>query len=306
MQVYRHIESLPIERPVVAVGSFDGVHRGHQFVLQQLFHYGQEWNGTPLIVTFEFPPRLILGKEDFAILSTLSEKLGFMEKAAVKHVLLLSFLEHIQSMSYQQFLQKIIMDKLGACGLVVGYDQRLGNNREGNFTRLKEEADRLGLLIASLSDYPHACVSSSNIRGFLLQGDVENANHCLGYAYRWDGKVVTGEGIGRQIGFPTANLDPLCVEKLLPAQGVYAVYATVGNQRLKGMINIGVAPTVRLAATKSLVELHLFNFTKTIYGEHIQVEFVSRLRGEQHFASKKQLVEQLWRDKETSMQVLKG
>lgn len=302
MDIHYGTDNLRIDKPVVTMGSFDGVHKGHVKVIEGLKACAQKWQGESVIITFDPHPREVLypNEKRPGILTTLAEKAEILAAYGVQHLIVISFNRELAALSYDDFVRHILVDKIGIKGLVVGYDHRFGKNREGNFDVLKGLAETCHFHIeqeeALTANEVH--VSSTKIRTALELGDIALVNDFLGYAYSISGEVVHGDKIGRTIGFPTANLNVDDERKLLPAAGVYAVKVSSQGKEYEGMLNVGIRPTVSNSGIVRL-ETHVFGFDGNLYGEKMTVSLIRRVRGERKFDTLQELSAQLSRDKET-------
>ena len=300
MQIHYGTEDLHIEHPVVTIGSFDGVHKGHVQVIESLKRVAQHLKGETVIISFEPHPREVLYPMEKrpGILTTLEEKIAILSAYGVDHLIILPFTRSLAELEYADFVRHILIDKIGMKGLVVGYDHRFGKNREGTFEKLKELAVKYDFYLEQEKVYEEnqINISSTKIRNALLIGDIDRVNEFLGYAYSITGKVVAGDKIGRTIGFPTANIQLKDDRKLLPASGVYAVQVRIGPEEYKGMLNIGVRPTVSSSGVVR-IEVHIFDFDADLYGQEIQLAFKARIRGERKFNGVEELSLQLERDR---------
>jgi len=302
MQVHYGIEDLHIVNPVATIGSFDGVHKGHVQVIESLKKLAQQLEGEATIISFEPHPREVLYPMEKrpGILTTLEEKVQILEKIGVEHLIILQFVPALAGLDYSDFVKHILVDKIGIKGLVIGYDHRFGKNREGTFDKLKELAEKYHFYLEQEDVYEEneINISSTKIRNALQIGDIEHVNDFLGYSYSISGKVISGDKIGRSIGFPTANIQLKDERKLLPVSGVYAVNVVVEGERYGGMLNIGVRPTVSCSG-ELRIEVHIFDFNKDIYGQKVKIFLKARIRGERKFDSIDELKQQLLKDMET-------
>ncbi len=308
MKVYRSLEEIgKIKNPVVTIGTFDGVHEGHKQIIRRLKKACVEVGGESFIFTFHPHPRQVLFPEqtDLKLLTLTEEKLQLLEKAGVDHVLVYPFSKEFSLLSAQDYVKKILVDGIGTKKLIIGYDHKFGNNREGNIETLKKNSGQYRFSVEEIPahEIDHINVSSTRIRKALESGDIFTANSFLGYRYFLSGTVVEGKKLGRQLGYPTANIYVKDGTKLVPGIGVYAVTTIVGGQRYKGMMSVGVNPTTD-RDNKLKIEVNIFNFDRDIYGQTISVEFVKRLRNEEKFASLDALKEQLEEDKKNALAVL--
>lgn len=308
MQIHYGSENMQIVNPVVTMGSFDGVHKGHLQVIACLKRNAAKLEGESVIISFEPHPREVLYplENHPGILTTLDEKVEILSSCGVDHLVILQFTGELASLTYTDFVKHILVDKLNIKGLVIGYDHRFGKNREGSFDSLRLLAGRYHFYLEQEEVYEEnqIHISSTKIRTALQLGDIGLVREFLGYDYSISGKVVYGDKIGRRMGFPTANLKLSDERKLLPATGVYAVAVVMGANKYYGMLNIGIRPTVSNAGITRL-EVHIFDFNQDIYGEGIKVNLLFRVRGERKFENLEELKEQLHRDQITVLAKLK-
>lgn len=284
---------------VATIGFFDGVHRGHQFLIRHLVETARREGLESTIITFDEHPRKVL-QSDYQpeMLCTLDSKLLLLSKTEVDNVVVLHFDQVLAALSAREFMQRVLHDRIQVKKLFVGYDHRFGHNREETFEDYVEYGKELGIEVVQNQAFVlnGIHVSSSVIRSFLREGEVELANQCLGFPYTIVGKVVNGYHEGRRLGFPTANLDISHFGQMIPAPGVYAVMARLEKtvEMKRGMMNIGVRPTFN--GKRITLETHIFHFDGDIYGQLLLVSFVKRIRGEQKFDSPEELAEQLRED----------
>ncbi len=296
--------------PVVTVGVFDGVHRGHVHILEHTCNSAGHLKGESVVVTLWPHPGIVLNgkKQAPGLLNTLEEKEKLLEKHGIDQLLVLPFTRHFSKLTGYDFVEKILVERLATRHLVLGYNHRFGKDRKGDYAFLKDCSSRFGF---SIEQVPPVVVgkekpSSSLIRRKLMGGEVERANHLLGYPYFLGGRIITGNRIGRKIGFPTANIQPDQPFKLVPGDGVYAVYATVGNERFPGMLNIGSRPTVNRDPREKTIEVHMIGFAENIYRCPVEIAFFSRIRDEMKFSGTSQLEKQLRQDKIDVLKALRS
>lgn len=299
MQVIRGLHNLREQHRgcVATIGNFDGVHLGHQSVFRHLLDKGRELGLPATVVTFEPQPREFFQPEGApARLTRLREKLLAMQDVGIERVVILEFNKRLAGMSAERFVQELLISGLGARFLSVGDDFRFGQNRQGDFTLLKQMGIQHGYAVENMNTYMLAAdrVSSTRIRQLLTQGDLQAAAQCLGRPYRICGRVAHGDKRGRTIGFPTMNVN---LHRIVsPLQGVYAVRVLgLDPAPLPGVANIGNRPTVA-ESLRYLLEVHLFDFNRSVYGTHVQVEFVRKLRDEKKFDSFDALRQQILDD----------
>jgi len=299
MRIYRQISEFKSHcNPVATVGVFDGVHRGHLEIINRLSAVAKERKCESVVITFEPHPRLVLPHNaEVRLLQTLDEKLHRFEVAGVDVVLVIPFDLEFSKITPHDFIKNILVDQIKVSHVITGYDHFFGQNRQGDFEMLSIMGKEFGFTVDELPMVLVAehTVSSSIVRRALLDGDVKLAATMLGYAYEMAGNVVAGNKIGRNIGFPTANLKLSYSHKLVPGQGVYATLVKINDSVYKAMTNIGYRPTID--ADRLTIEANIFDFNQDIYGKEITLVFIERIRDEKRFASLGDLQLQLADDK---------
>lgn len=292
---------------VVTIGTFDGIHIGHQTIIRQVVAEAKRNNGKSLLVTFWPHPRFVIsqGRSDLRLISTFSEKAEIIGGLGIDYIIKLPFTKEFSELSAEEFLKKILIDRLGVKKLFIGYDHGFGNNREGNLEFLRSKEAQFGFEVNEIprQDIDDIGVSSTKIRNALKEGKAQLAKSLLGRYYELTGTVIEGQKLGRKIGFPTANVKVEDDYKLLPGDGVYAVKVSLEGDMYHGMMNIGFKPT--MAAKERSIEVHLFDFNNEIYGRKLTIEFVTFIRNEMKFNSLDELTEQLEKDKIKSISYLK-
>jgi riboflavin kinase/FMN adenylyltransferase len=307
MEIIAGLDQVKQGRPsVITVGNFDGVHLGHRQLLHKVMNLAKERKLLGTLVTFDRHPRAVVSSSPASkvrILTNLDEKILFVEKQSIDRLIIVKFTREFSELSYQQFVENILIGKLGMKAMVLGHDHAFGRDRAGNIDNLEILVKKYGFDIFEVSAYKinALTVSSSQIREHLTGGRVDEAAELLGRNYSFSGIVVRGEGRGRKLLFPTANISPENQSKLIPAEGVYAVDCNLKSGKFRGMANIGYKPT--FGSADKTIEIHLFNFSENIYGEKISVEFLKRIRNEIKFNSEKELIAQLNKDKKRSSEV---
>jgi riboflavin kinase/FMN adenylyltransferase len=310
MRMIQHVDinDFSAHKPVVTVGIFDGVHRGHRFILEKLRDTAAGLNGDTVLVTLWPHPRTVLNQVDdsFRLLNTMEEKKQMLEKEGLDHLVIIPFTRDLSRLSSCEFIREYLVEKIGIHHLVAGYNHRFGRDREGDFEKLRECAGEFGFGIENIPPMvtDKKDMSSSHIRDYLNSGEILQANSLLGWEYSFSGEVVGGSRLGTSIGFPTANITPTERYKLIPADGVYAVKAVLKGESYQGMLNIGSRPTVNKDAANKTIEVHLLDFNKNIYNEQIRIRFVDRLREERKFDDIQALKKQLILDRENTLRVL--
>jgi riboflavin kinase/FMN adenylyltransferase len=307
MKIYQGLTDFhPPKNPVVTSGTFDGLHLGHQKILNRLQELAKSKGGETVLLTYWPHPRLVLqpNSNSLRLLSTFSEKINLLREMGIDHLIILPFTEEFSQMSSEEFIGKILVDKIQTKTLVIGYDHRFGKNREGSFEYLQAHSNLFGFDVEEISrqDVDELGVSSTKIRNALTQGDIKTATKYLGRPYEISGLIVLGQQIGRSIGFPTANIKVEDQYKLLPRDGAYAVHVQVKGIRYKAMLNIGDRPTVE--GDKKTIEAHLIDFQGDLYGLELTIYFEAFLREEKKFDSLEALKNQLMLDREQAIFIL--
>lgn len=292
---------------VATIGFFDGVHRGHKFLIKSVIDRAAEYGLQSAVITFDRHPRLVLHKEfQPRLLTTNDEKLRLLAATGVNRCEMLRFDEQTASLSAYDFMKTVLRGRLNVRRLITGYDNRFGHNRAEGFDDYVRYGQELGIEVERAEAFVlnGVNVSSSVVRSFLSAGETDMASMCLGYHYKIVGTVVSGYHEGRKLGFPTANIDVEDKLKLVPEAGVYAVRVRIGDEPglLDGMMNIGTRPT--FDGTETTLEVNIFGFGGDIYGRKITVEFHRRLREERKFGSVYKLMDQLKADREEACRVL--
>tara|TARA_B100000767_G_C19671085_1_gene495315 strand:- start:47 stop:979 length:933 start_codon:yes stop_codon:yes gene_type:complete len=295
------------KKSIVTIGTFDGVHMGHQKILAQLVATAKKENYNSVLLTFFPHPRMVLQKDaSIKLIHTIEERIAMLEKTGLDYLIIHPFDAAFSRLTAFEFVRSILVQQLDTAQLVVGYDHRFGKNREGNFEQLEEYGHMYDFKVDEISalDIDAISVSSTKIRKALSSGDIKRANTYLGNPFSMSGTVVKGDRIGNTIGFPTANLEIAESYKLIPQNGVYLVRSQLQGSCKYGMMNIGVRPTVN--GVHRTLETHFFDFEGDLYGQKIQVELLDFIREEQKFHSLEQLKTQLFADKERSLALIKS
>jgi len=306
VKVYRSLAEFPhLHHLVATVGTFDGVHLGHREIIKRLIKVAHEANGESLLITFDPHPRHVVDPsgDEVRLLTQTEEKIYLLKKTGIDYLLIIPFDELFAALTFDQFVTNILAGSLGIKHLIVGYDHAFGKNREGNYNRLLELGNELGFTCEQIDErrVDDEIISSTRIRSYLAEGDVERANHLLGHPFFIFGEVVLGNRLGNKLGFPTINLGHFAKHKLIPAMGVYASRIDVDGEIYYGMTNVGVRPT--LDASDLTIETHIFGFDRDIYGKRVVVTFVGKIRNEQKFSGLDALTAQLAKDKQTALKM---
>ena len=308
MQIHYNLDNFKAVNPVVTIGTFDGVHLGHREVISELKRISSISGGESVVFTFEPHPRIVIAPQEdsLRLLSTKNEKINLMEKIGIDHLVIYPFTIDFSKLSYNEFVREILVGKMKISSLVVGYDHRFGQGRKGDYSSLELLSKELNFKVEQLSQLlvDSKVVSSTKIRMALEAGDVSKANHFLGYRYSLSGKVIEGKQLGRKLGFPTANIETFDNHKLVPGDGVYVVFVQTGGRMYKGMLNVGIRPTVNYNADHKSIEVHIFDFDSDIYNTEITLYFVMKIRDEQKFTGIVELHKQLVKDRTFALNIL--
>lgn len=312
MTVYTDIQNLPIfKNAVITIGTFDGVHFGHQQILSLMKSAAKQVNGETVIITFHPHPRKIIGanKAPIYLLNTLDEKINLLEKYGIDHLVIIPFTEKFAQQSAEDYIADFLVNTFHPQTIIIGHDHRFGKDRIGDFQLLEDKALKFGYQVKEIPGYMlnDVTISSTKIREALLNGAIEKAHDLLSYDYYFTGKIVKGNQLGRTIGYPTANIQMIDENKLIPCNGVYSVL--VSNENLKinqlgGMMNIGYRPTVD--GNERTIEVNLFNFNQSIYDETLTITLKKYLRSEEKFSGLDKLKIQLEKDKQAALDSLKN
>lgn len=287
---------------VITIGTFDGVHIGHQKILQRLIKVGDVKNLEPTVLTFFPHPRMVLQKDaNIKLINSIAEKTKILKGFGINRLLVKEFTKDFSRLTAEEFVAQILVKELKAKHIIIGYDHQFGRNRTANIDDLKAFGKVYGFEVEEITkqDINDVAVSSTKIRKALLKGDIKTANSYLGYNFFLTGTVVSGKGLGRNIGFPTANLEILETYKLIPQQGVYIVKSKINSEVVFGMMNIGNNPTVN--GEKQTIEVHFLDLDESLYDSHLKVELLHRIRDEKKFDSVEALTEQLHHDKQQTL-----
>lgn len=307
MKIYYSIEDFnPLPYAVVTSGTFDGVHVGHQSILTRLKEVASANGGETVLITYWPHPRTILRPEEptIKLLTTFEEKAQLLKAQGIHHLLRIPFTKDFANISSLDFIQEILVKRIGTRKLVIGYDHRFGKNREGSFEQLKQNAPSYGFDVEEIprQEIDHVTVSSSKIRTALQEADLATATHLLARPYALTGRVVRGDKLGRMLGFPTANLDTESANKLVPREGIYAARVTFHERTFGGMLYIGTRPTVD--GKRQVIEVNIFDFHQDIYGELLTVEFLHLIRNDIKFTDLEALKAQLFQDRSAALRIL--
>ena len=309
MKIHRDIESLPkFRNAVITIGTFDGVHMGHRQIIDKLKSEANRINGETIIITFHPHPRKIISSTILGIrlINTLDERLELLEQMGIDHTVIVPFTEAFANQPAEEYIKNFLISKFNPHSIIIGYDHRFGRERKGDYLLLEKMAGNYGYNLLEIPKHvlDEISISSTRIREALLDGKIEIADKLLGYEFFFTGTVVDGDKLGRKLGYPTANLKIQDEEKIIPGNGIYAVYAQLENtgSRMKGMMSIGFRPTVD--GKKRVIEVNLFDFDREIYGKQLRVYVKKYLREEIKYDSLEALVRQIDQDKIDSLSAL--
>lgn len=309
VKVFKDLDNLSFTNPVVTMGVFDGLHKGHQELVSAICRKSKEIGGESIVITFWPHPRIVLDKTDsnLQLLSTLEEKEYLFGEWGLDNLIILPFTKEFALMDGGSFIREVLVEKIGVKFLVIGDDHRFGYDRAGGKELLSEMGELYGFEFENIESriQDDVRISSSLVREALKSGNLKKANKLLGFPYFMFGKVVEGSRLGRKIGFPTANIECCADKKLVPEEGVYVVEVEVEKEKFGGMLNIGTRPTVDSTMRKS-IEVHIFDIDRDLYGKTLKVSFLYRLRNEMKFNGTDELRAQLVKDKAVATLMLSG
>jgi len=312
MQVYTDIDRLPeFKNAVVTIGTFDGVHLGHQKIIAQLKQEADRVGGETVIITFHPHPRKVVlpGKSEVKLITTIEERIELLRHKGVDNLVIVPFTKRFSELEPRNYVEDFLYAKFRPAIVIIGYDHRFGKERKGDYKLLEEYGSRQMFVLKEIPQHVinDSTVSSTLIRGALLEGDIGKAKTLLGYDFFFEGQVIEGDKLGRQLGYPTANLMIMSADKIVPADGIYVVEATIHHgsrqPRLRGMMSIGMRPTV--FGTDRRIEVNLFDFDRDIYGETLRVYVKEYLRPEAKFDSLDELKKKIDEDKVRSLEFFK-
>lgn len=313
MKIYHQLSDFKkLDNAIVTIGTFDGVHFGHQKIIKRLCELAKASGGESVLLTFFPHPRMIIDPEnqELKMINTIEEKAQILASLGVDHLIITPFTRDFSNLSANDYIKNILVDAIGTKKIIIGYDHRFGKDRLGNINTLAENAHNYGYQVEEIpeQDIDDVAVSSTKIRKALLDGDVALANNYLGYAFSIYGPVIKGDKIGRTIGFPTANIFVPETYKLIPGDGIYAVTVEMGEEKnpevYRGMAYIGQRPTIN-GMTRN-IEVNIFDFNREIYGQNIKMNFLAFLREDVKFTGLEALTKQLQQDKEDTLAFFEG
>ena len=287
------------QQTFVTIGTFDGVHYGHQQIIEKLVSEAKKANKKSVVLTFFPHPRMVLQKDNsLELINTIDERATLLEKTGLDYLIIHPFSKEFSKMSALEFVRDILVNQLNISKLIIGYDHHFGKNREGNITQLTEYSHVYDFIVEEIpaQDIDNVSISSTKVRRALHAGSLKTANNYLGYNFMLNGTVVNGKKLGGTIGYPTANIDVKETYKLIPKTGVYVVKSTIDKKTVYGMMNIGSRPTVD--GNHQTIEVHFFDFNQDLYNQNLTIELMYFLRDEHKFDSIDSLVHQLEKDEE--------
>ena len=306
MEVHQDIDHLPaFTNAVLTIGTFEGVHAGHQKILHALKEEAARVKGETVLITFHPHPRKVVQPErPLQLLNTMEEKAALLQKAGIDHLVIVPFTTTFSEQSADAYIREFLIGRFHPATIIIGYDHRFGKDRSGDYHLMEDKAAEYGYHLLEIPKHvlDEIDVSSTQIRQAILGSDIETANKLLGYPFFFEGTVIRGDQLGRKLGYPTANLQYNDKDKIHLGHGVYAVYVDVDGSRKGGMLSIGNRPT--LTKSDERIEVNIFDFDRDIYDQTIRVSVVKYLRGQEKYASLEELIQQLHRDKEASLAVL--
>ncbi len=307
MKIYNCIADFkPVDNAIVTVGTFDGVHAGHRAIFERMKKEAELHNGETVVITFHPHPRIVLDPDNAALrfIKTQERKIQDIAEAGIDHLIVVTFTRQFANTSSSDFIRHLVVPKIKPVALIVGYDHHFGKDRSGSMDLLHVLGQEFGFEVDMVEalQIDGETVSSTKIRNLLQAGEIRKANRMLGSDYSITGRVVVGKSIGRNLGFPTANIEVDDHYKLIAAGGVYACRVHHNGQVYKGMSNIGFRPTVDHGDLT--IEVHIFDFNQSIYDQQITIDFVDRMRDERKFESLEALKQQLTKDREMALSIL--
>lgn len=309
MIIHQGLDQLPdFKNAVLTIGTYDGVHAGHQAIIQRINQIAASIGGESVVLTFDPHPRLVLDPEcsDLKLISTIEEKIILLESFGLQHLVVTPFSKDFASMEAEDYVREILIKKFHPKVIVIGYDHRFGKGRKGDIHLLSKMGPDCGFDVEEISmkTIDEISVSSTKVRHALLAGDIVTANQLLAHPFTLSGKVVHGDKIGRTIGFPTANLHISNPHKLIPPPGVYATWVEVEGKRHQGALSIGYRPTITQSGDLR-VEVFIRDFNREIYGQEVRLILMAKIRDDKKFESMESLIAQMHLDVADAWQILK-
>ena len=306
MRIFDNLKSYSSEKESrLTIGTFDGVHIGHNKILKRLIQDSKKNNLSSLVMTFFPHPRMILNKShEIKMIDTIDEKINLLEKTGLDNLIIHPFDNNFSKIRAKEFVEEILVKKLKIKEIIIGYDHKFGKDREASVEDLKKFGKDYMFTVKEIpaQEIDSIAISSTKIRNAILNGEIEKCNKFLGRNFILTGKVVYGEGLGKKIDFPTANIEIKETYKIIPKNGVYLVKTKINSNTYFGMMNIGIRPTV--GGTNKSLEIHFFNFKDNIYGKNVSIEIIKKIRDEEKFSSIDQLKIQLKKDEQFCLKLI--
>ncbi len=306
MRIFDNLKSYSSEKEsILTIGTFDGVHIGHNKILKRLIQDSKKNNLSSLVMTFFPHPRMILNKShEIKMIDTIDEKINLLEKTGLDNLIIHPFDNNFSKIRAKEFVEEILVKKLKIKEIIIGYDHKFGKDREASVEDLKKFGKDYMFTVKEIpaQEIDSIAISSTKIRNAILNGEIEKCNKFLGRNFILTGKVVYGDGLGKKIDFPTANIEIKETYKIIPKNGVYLVKTKINSNTYFGMMNIGVRPTV--GGTNKSLEIHFFNFKDNIYGKNVSIEIIKKIRDEEKFSSIDQLKIQLKKDEQFCLKLI--
>jgi len=306
MKIFDNLQSYSSEKEsILTIGTFDGVHIGHNKILKRLIQDSKKNNLSSLVMTFFPHPRMILNKShEIKMIDTIDEKINLLEKTGLDNLIIHPFDNNFSKIRAKEFVEEILVKKLKIKEIIIGYDHKFGKDREASVEDLKKFGKDYMFTVKEIpaQEIDSIAISSTKIRNAILNGEIEKCNKFLGRNFILTGKVVYGDGLGKKIDFPTANIEIKETYKIIPKNGVYLVKTKINSNTYFGMMNIGIRPTV--GGTNKSLEIHFFNFKDNIYGKNVSIEIIKKIRDEEKFSSIDQLKIQLKKDEQFCLKLI--
>ncbi len=306
MRIFDNLKSYSSKKEsILTIGTFDGVHIGHNKILKRLIQDSKKNNLSSLVMTFFPHPRMILNKShDIKMIDTISEKINLLEKTGLDNLIIHPFDNNFSKIRAKEFVEEILVKKLKIKEIIIGYDHKFGKDREASVEDLKKFGKDYMFTVKEIpaQEIDSIAISSTKIRNAILNGEIEKCNKFLGRNFILTGKVVYGDGLGKKIDFPTANIEIKETYKIIPKNGVYLVKTKINSNTYFGMMNIGIRPT--FGGTNKTLEIHFFNFKDNIYGKNVSIEIIKKIRDEEKFSSIDQLKIQLKKDEQFCLKLI--
>ncbi len=306
MQVYKQLSEIEHDpKTVLTIGTFDGIHLGHQEILNKLFERSRYHNARNFLITFNPHPRKVISKSsEIKILNTPEEKISTLEKLGLGNLFIINFTKEFSQQSPIEFIKNYLVDKIGLKEIVVGYDHKFGKGREGTYETLRTISKELkfGITMVDELKIKGGTVNSTNLRHAISSGEIRQANSYLGRHYSFSGTVISGDKRGKLLGYPTANINLDDNDKLLPGLGIYAAIVLIDNEEYKSLLSVGKRPTFYKNG-EVIPEVYIYNFDKNIYGKQITVNVIEKIRSEEKFSSPEELISQMNKDSEAGIKI---